>query len=1119
MNHLTRFALWTAVVVAVAAVLLTPAKASAQTLYGAIVGNITDAQSAAIPGVAVTVTNTGTGLKLDAVTNADGTYTFRNLLPGVYDLAAALEGFRTLNQTGVRVSAGNPIRMDMKLEVGALAETLNVVSETTLLQTEKADLHTELTSKEIVNLPLNQFRNYQKLLDLVPGATPAQFQNAEIDTPGRSLRTWVNGVQPNSNTTRIDGAVSVNVWLPHHVGYVTSAEAIETVNASTNNFDADQGMAGGAAMSVVTKSGTNELHGSAFWFGNTENLNANSLFNNAFGLPKPDLKKNIYGATLGGPIVKNKMFFFGSWERYSRDNQLNQTFGVPTAKMRAGDFSEVAAAYSTFKIYNPYTGGANGTGREQFSNFTIPSNLISPQAVAALNYSPMPNSAKDLNSNQLADDYFVARNQYQHRDNYDLKLTYQRNQSHSIWAKFGMLDNEGTGDNFILGFDNPSIGDTRTYVGGIGHTWTLSPTLVLDGNFGYLQMDQTVKGPDYGQNFGTELGIPGVNGSSERYSGLPTFLIGTQPNGYTIGNTPNWMPLFRKEKNWTFSSAITKVLPKHELRVGFDFVRLELNHYQAEFGDYGLKGGFSFSGNTTGAAGYTSQLWNQFGSFLLGLPNYYSKDFQEIQMTGRENQFALYARDRWNVTQKLTLSLGLRMEYYPLMKRADSGIERLDLSTWTLLMGGRGDVPEDVGINLKTLYFAPRLGAMYRLTENSVIRAGYGRTVNPLPWSRPMRGAYPYDVFLNKTGETFGWSTTLAQGIPDFTMPDLSTGRIPLPVGVFTRTPEPDNVNRGIIQQWNVAFEQRLPWNLSAEVAYVGTATDGGYADLNINYGEPGGGNAARKYFAIAGTTTVNSWGSRTKSRYKGLQFALNRPFRNGLMLKGAYTLSQAKDMTTNGEDGWVGLTWNHPLKYDDNFDLAVFDRTHIAQLGFLYELPFFKESKGALKAILGGWQMNGIAAWYSGTPYSIAGTNTALNCQGCGSILINYAGDKAQPIGSVGSSTETYYDKSLFSQPTGTDYAGFGSTGRTFFRRPNVWNVDLSLFKAFQIGRVRPEIRIEAANVFNHPNWGNPVTTYTANNFLQFTPASADSGSGTASGSTNTPGPRLIQVGLRLQF
>ncbi|MFN8090953.1 MAG: TonB-dependent receptor [Vicinamibacteria bacterium] len=1114
MAHLTRFALRFAVLAAVAAVLFAPLPASAQSLYGSVVGNISDAQGAAVPGVTVTATNTGTGLKLDSITNAEGSYTFRNMPPGVYDVSAALTGFRTLNQTGVRVSAGNPIRLDMKLEVGALTETLNVVSESTLLQTEKADLHTEISSKEIVNLPLNQFRNYQKLIDLVPGATPAQFQNAEIDTPGRSLRTWVNGTQPNSNATRIDGAVSVNVWLPHHVGYVTSSEAIETVNVATNNFDADQGMAGGAAVTLVTKSGTNELHGSAFWFGNTESLNANTFFNNAFGLPKPDLKKNIYGATLGGPIVKNKMFFFGSWERYSRDNKFNQTFGVPTAKMRAGDFSEVAAAYPTFRLYNPFTGAANGTGRDQFANFAIPSSLISPQAAKVLNYFPLPNSAQDLNSNKIADDYVISRTQYQHRDNYDVKLTYQRSQSHSIWAKFGMLRNEGTGDNFILGFDNPSLGTTHTYVGGVGHTWTLSPTLVLDGNFGLYQMNQTVTGPDYGTNFSTELGIPGVNGSTERYTGLPTF-----SSTYSIGGTPSWMPLFRTEKNWTFSSAITKVFPKHEVRVGFDFVRLELNHYQAEFGDYGLKGGFSFSNNTTGAVGYTSPGWNSFGAFLLGLPNYYSKDFQELQMTGRENQFAFYVRDRWSVTQKLTLSLGVRAEYYPLMTRADSGIERLDLSTWTLLMGGRGNVPKDVGIDMQKLYFAPRLGAMYRLSENSVIRAGYGRTVNPLPWSRPMRGAYPYDVFLNKTGETYGWSTTLAQGIPSFTLPDLSSGRVQLPVGVFTRTPEQNNVDRGIIQQWNVAFEQRLPGNISAEIAYVGTKTDGGYADLNINYGVPGGGNAARQYFAIAGTTTVNSWGSRLKSRYKGLQLALNRPFRNGLMLKGAYTLSEAKDMAD--EDGWVGLTWNTPIKYADNLALAGFDRTHIAQLGFLYELPFFKGSdKGAAKAILGGWQFSGIAAWYSGTPYSISGTNNALNCQGCGSVLINFSGDTPSPVGAVGSSTETYYDPSLFSQPTGLDYNGFGTSKRNQFRRPNVWNVDLSLFKSFQIGRVRPEIRIDAANVFNHVNWGAPVTTFTDPNFLKFTPGSADSPSnGTATGSTNTPGPRMVQIGLRLEF
>ena len=190
-------------------------------------------------------------------------------------------------------------------------------------------------------------------------------------------------------------------------------------------------------------------------------------------------------------------------------------------------------------------------------------------------------------------------------------------------------------------------------------------------------MDQTVTGPDYGKNFGAELGIPGVNGSSERYSGLPH----ASPTATRSARRRAGCPSSARRGARRSARPLTKVFPKHELRVGFDFVRHELNHYQAEFGDYGLKGGFSFGGNMTGTAGYTSQLWNQFGAFLLGLPNYYSKDFQEIQMTGRENQFALYVRDRWNVSEKLTLSLGLRLEYYPLMNRADSGIERLDLST------------------------------------------------------------------------------------------------------------------------------------------------------------------------------------------------------------------------------------------------------------------------------------------------------------------------------------------------------------------------------------------------------------------------------------------------------
>jgi hypothetical protein len=1134
-----RFSLTGFILSAVIAACSLAGSANAQALYGSLVGNVTDPQGGVLRGVSVAITNTGTGLKLETTTDETGSYIFRNLLPGNYDMKLSFSGFKEMNQSSVIVTAGNPKRVDVKLEIGAAQESISVTADAATLRTEKSDLSTEINSKQVVSLPLNQYRNYQSLLNLVPGATPVQFQNAEIDTPGRSMRTWVNGTQPSSNTTRVDGAVSVNVWLPHHAGYIQPVETIETVNIATNNFDADIGMAGGAAQTVVTKSGTNELHGSGFWFQNYDELNANSFANNANSLARPPLSRHIYGGTLGGPIKKDKLFFFGSYENFRDRRGTNSTYAVPTDRMRNGDFSEVAALFpetlpdgtpnpTPFRLYNPTTGDAAGAGRTTFDNFTIPDASISPLARATLGFYPRVNSSIDLNRNGLLDDFVQQREVQVDRANYDTKFTWQRTTDHSIWGKFSMLRADVV-DNYILGFDNGSVGDTKVYVVGAGHTWTLSPTLLLDGNFGYYRMDQQVNGPDFGTNYGLDLGIPGVNDPNDiRASGLPTFDIDVDADPdnliYDIGRTPNWMPLFRKEINYSFSSALTKVFPRHEVRAGIDIVKLGLTHRQAEFGNYGLKGGFLFSRHVTGAAGYTpvgGGAWNSFAALLLGMPSRFAKDTQTEDMTGREWQTGFYVRDRWRVTQNLTLNLGFRLEYYPLMSRVNSGIERLDYDTYTVLLGGRGDVPKDVGLDLQKWYLAPRVGAAYRLGDKSVVRVGYGHTINPLPWSRPMRGSFPYDVNFNRDADQFLWTTTLADGIPAVTLPDVSSGRVTLPRGVFMRSPNAGfeaftgagtGLDRATIKQWNIAFEHRLPGDLIAEVAYVGSRTDGGYADLNINYGDPGGGNASRKFFSVAGTTTINDWAARTRSRYHSLQVALNRPFKNGLMLKGAYTLSRAKDMTTTGEDGWVPLTWNHPLKYEDNFDRAVFDRTHIFQMGFVYELPFLKGAGSTSGRLLGGWQLNGIFAMFSGAPFNIVGTNTALNCQGCGSILINANGDP-KPVGEVGSSTETYYDKSLFSQPTGSGVEGFGNTGRSQFRRPSVWNVDLSLFKQFRAGeRFKPEFRVEAANVFNNTNWGAPVTDSTALNFLQFAPASAENG-------TNTPGARRIQLGLRVTF
>ena len=223
-------------------------------------------------------------------------------------------------------------------------------------------------------------------------------------------------------------------------------------------------------------------------------------------------------------------------------------------------------------------------------------------------------------------------------------------------------------------------------------------------------------------------------------------------------------------------------------------------------------------------------------------------------MTTREWQHALYIRDRWQVNDKLTLNGGLRFEMYPTMTRADRGIERLDYSTWNVLLGGLGGNPSDVGVKGKPVYVAPRIGAAYRIDDNTVFRTGYGITVNPLPWSRPLRGFYPATIAFSQAAAGNNFIGSLEQGIPPIATPDLSTGSVLLPRGVDMRTPNPDHVDRALLHQWNVTLERRLPFDLVTSVAYVGTQTNDGYADINVNYAEPGGGEAGRRFFAQAGS-------------------------------------------------------------------------------------------------------------------------------------------------------------------------------------------------------------------------------------------------------------------------
>jgi hypothetical protein len=916
--------------------------------------------------------------------------------------------------------------------------------------------------------------------------------------------------------------------------YVSPTETIETVHVSTSSFDAEQGMAGGAAVTVITKSGTNQFRGSALEYFNNQKLNAKPYF---FGVgPAPDklpVKTNNYGATLGGPLRHDRLFFFGSFEGYKRRQNLFTFFSVPDEALRNGDMSRAFNTNGSLQtIYNPFTGNADGSGRQPFANNQIPASMIDPIALQILKLYPLPN-IQGIGAGGLTNNYQRQENRAVDRENYDFKLNWNRTSAHQIWAKFSHMHAVVDDLTNYLGPDPNAQGDggnTKVYQLTTGQTWTLRPTLLLDTTFGFSRQKQDVLGPDFNAgNFGLDvLKIPGTNDQGlgdQRYAGYPQFdispLVGGVTTGFSqLGNRDGWNPIFRDERTYSLATNMTKVSGRHDLRGGYVMNFFYLDHWQPETDN--PRGRFQFNGATTALFGgaQTNNFYNAYAAFLMGLVGTASKSVQNELMTAREWQHALYFRDRWTPTGNLTLDLGLRWELYPIMHRADGrGLDRLDLSTLDVIVAGRGGNPQTNGMSAALNNFAPRMGAVYRLNDDTVFRTGYGITYNAQPWARAVRGDNDYPVtiasqFLNPNDVTgFGYYARLGQGIPILRGPDLSSGRVPLDRGAAEYTPEIDNIDRGYVQTWNAAFERRLAFDTTVDVAYVGAKGTGGYAGLDINAPTVlGGGNPSRPYASLGRVVAINSWGQRLKTRYNSLQVALNKPFTRGLMFKGAYTLSKAMNDSSNDDsDGRAILAWNTPSELYRNWGPAGFDRRHNFQLGFVYQLPW--QSSGGYsslaKAIVDDWQLNGVFAAFSGTPINITASATSLNTPSNRQTPdINGAFTVTGNIAPNG----TWFDTTVFTQPTGVR---FGNVTRNEFYGPGGHNLDLSLFRAFPMGgQKRLEARIEAGNIFNTPVFANPQNSLTSATFGQITGIAG----GTALTNANYP-ERQVRLGLRFSF
>ena len=1112
--------------------------ASAQVLYGSIVGTVNDPSGSAVPAAAITATNKQTGVQRHGTTNAAGGYTFAAVQPGTYEVKVAKEGFRTVADQAVEVTSNNSTRVDLALQVGAVSESVNVEATAGALQTDSANVRSEMQSRDLINLPVPVGRNYQNVLVTIPGFSPPTNAHSVPTNPSRALSANVNGTPSSGINVRIDGASSQQTWLPHITAYVPSLEAIETVNVVTNSFSAEQGLAGGAAVNVQIKSGTNNLHGSGFWYHVDNKLIAKPFtfaLLNQQNQRNPKYIFNQEGGTIGGPIKKNKLFYFLAYEASTRREFANNTGTLPTAGMRTGDFSDGPSIYGARGvIYDPtigvQSGPTAGAGREPFPGNIIPSSRISPTVNLIQAKIPGINDATFRDNN-----FFTVGGFLFDRHTVDSKFNYNINEKWTAYGRYSALtykmNNPGMLGELGGAGISPSGGNTGvatglTHSASIATTYVLKSNLILDANFGYTTYGTRVEQDSLDKNIGLDvLKIPGTNGKRRFEGGWPRFQIG----GFnTLGVQDSFMPYERRDPQYQYVLNFNWTRGSHQIRYGVDYYKQDLNHQQAEFAgqNHGAQGGFTFAGGPTQIRdGAAASPYNSYASFLLGLPSNYGTTYQVDDVYGtRTKFFTAYVQDTWQVSQKLTLNYGLRYANIPMPRRVDRGMERYDFINNKMLVCGVGVVPTDCGTKNSNLLFSPSLGIAYRPNEKTVIRTGFGINWDPLNLIRALRTNFPMLLILNgNSTDAFLPVSRLEQGIPTPVIPSLGNGIIDIP-NTYALTSTGDSFKRAYIASWNMTIQRMLAKGFTLQAGYVANRTIRQTNYMDLNAGQViGAGARGRPFFNTVGrnvqTSLVESLGH---TNYDSLQTQLTRRYSNGFQINFGYTWSKAIGFCCNaGNDGGPAI---HARAYiDRNRAVMPFDRTHNFSSTFVYEMPFGKGKKyatsGPAGALLGGWQVNGLFSRYSGAPFTVTSDGGSLNMPN-NTQTADVFGTPIQ-LGNYGRG-QAYYDPKTFGAVSGPTGLRFGTGGINNLRGPGIANFDLGLFRQLKFNdRVSLQFRAEAMNLTNTPQLGGP-----SNNISGLrTDAGGNFAGGVfeITGVANTGRDGLVQrafrLGLRLGF
>ena len=1177
-NTLARNAVSLMLMSSAAAFISLPATSMAQAVNGSILGTVQDKTGAAVPNAKVTITEKATNISHDAQTNASGNYSFQNVSAGQYSVTVELTGFQRETRPSVDVLVNSTTRTDFDLTPGNVTETIEVTDSLPLLQTDRADVSTKIEQSSVESLPMGVNRNFQSLLNLVPGTTPATFQHSQFFNAGSTLQTEVNGLPRMGNAYNIEG-IDDDMRTGLLQILIPPADAIGSVDVSTNNFQVELGRAIGAVTNVTLKSGTNRFHGSASEYAQNSYFNARSYFAAQPG----KVVYNYFGGNLSGPIIKDKLFFYADYFRTADHERTTNTLTIPFQKYYTPnsngfiDLSDLlingtdaqGGKFVQGQIFDPATGDpATGKNRTPFAGNLIPIARVNPTVLKLLQALPAPNQ----NLNTLSapnNNYFVNSPFSKDANTYDGKIDYQVTPKDHLSLRYSQqiynIFQAPSFNSFLGGPGNnggfAGTGKQNAYSTGLNYDHAFSSTLLTEVRFGVAHYRNTAQPYDYGTSDATTAGAPGVNVDQLTSGQLTINLNDTFSSGPFIGYSSS-MPWIRAEANIDFVNNWTKIAGNHTFRWGVDIRRVRDELLQGQ--TYGPRGVVTFGQNqtfsgsvaTSGTNYFKTGTANDLGSLLLDTPTTVGRDLFTYFPAFRQWWYFGFVGDKWQVNNKLTLDLGVRWEIYqPATPAKAGGFSAYDPGTNQLRIAGVGSNSSTLGYKAQMGYVAPRTGFAFRANDKLVIRGGVGMAYMPYAdntwlYNYPVRANNAYTScgsgssylaaqYTCSNGNVSAQPVTFQSGFPapvPVVVPTSGVYQIDASNSLLNNQTYiyiPQDYHNPYVYSYNLAVQQALPGNFSLSLAYVGNhgVRIGAANNINLPDRLNCGTNCQPLQIKFQHSAGVTQQFIGFSSNYSSLQTTLTRRFTGGLALSSSYTWGKGAGYQ-QGDDG--AITFFQDLRR--NYARNDFDRTHSFSQSATYELPFGKGKKfantGFLAQAIGGWKVSGIALLYTGTPFNITANGNTINTSGWTQLANQVSPFKKLKGISTQAGQPFWFDTSSFTQPVGCTGAAtatpttvtcpivngvsVGNTGRNQFTGPGLFQNNASIFKTFGLPMegTTLDVRMDVFQFTNTPQFSNPSNSITSGTFGKVTGTT-----GSGSGVNGTGGGRSLQLAAIFKF